>query len=135
MSWEHSITLAYVGAALVVSYIATCIGQDEKQIGFLSYFPMGIRTMLYLVAFGLLMFPIGMQQAILYENEVRVNTTAIDPSAMLIGGLNGGVTLMTITFTSLIIFFVIFFMLMIIQGILMGKKKKEKEEDDPYGEY
>lgn len=135
MSWEHSITLAYVGAAIVVAYIGSCIKDDEKAVRWLSYFPMGIRTFLYLVSFGLVMFPVGMQQAVLYENGVYVNQTAIDSSSMIYGGLTGGIKLMTITFTALIVFFVIFFMLMIIEGLLLKKRKNKEKEEDYDAEY
>ena len=130
MAWEQSITFAFIGSALVVAYIGSNIKEDEENLSWIRYFPIGVRTFFYFVAFGLLLFGIGVQTPILMENGIFVNTTEADSNEMLGNAVSGGVTVATKLFYASIVILLILAVVYVIYNVLATKKMKQRAKED-----
>lgn len=129
MSWEHSITFAFIGASLVIAFIGNSIKDDENNIRWTRFLPIGIRTLLYFVSLGLVMFAIGIQGPIMIENGINVGDSGVNTTLALRSAVTGGVTVTTTLFYSLIVILSIFAIVIIIERILLRRKGGDSYDD------
>jgi hypothetical protein len=130
MSFEQSITMAFIGSGLILAYIGSCIKEDEEKLDWSYYVPIGIRTFFYFAAIGMCLFSIGVQTPLLIENEIYVNTTAINTADILRNNIGGGINIATKIFYGSIIILFMLVVVYVIQSVLL--KRKMKKEDDEY---
>ncbi len=141
MAWEISLTLAFIGGAFVIAYIGKCISDDElrlTEITKLSWLPVGLKSFFYFIAFGMVLMAVGVQQPIMVQNEVFVNTTDMNSTdvALLLGNsVTGGVTMTTKLFYSSIVILIILCCLLIIYKIFLWKKRGDYEKGGDYERY
>lgn len=128
MGWETSLTLAFLGASFIILLIARELKDDENNIRWTHFLPLGIRTLLYFLAFGLLLFPIGIQIPIMVENGIYVNETLMesnDTAFLLRNSVNGGINLVTKSFYTLIIIITILMIVLLIERMTLGGRKDD----------
>lgn len=122
MSWEYSITMSFIGSALVIAYLGSCIKEDEENIRWTKFLPIGLRTLLYFVSFGMLIFSLGVQTPILMENNIHVEESAANSTLLLQASVIGGVSVLTKVFYTLIVIISIFVLVLIIERILLKRR-------------
>lgn len=118
-------TLAFLGASFVIAYIANSFREDERNIRWTRFIPVGIRTVLYFVSFGLLLFPIGAQTHIMFMNDVYTNSSLVEANtttSLLGKTVEGGVSVVGKTFYVFIIILIILVLVLVIERILLKKK-------------
>lgn len=137
MSWEQSLTITYIGGALVLAYIGSCFKQDEENISWTRFVPIGLRTLFYFFSIGLLMFGFSAQVPIMMENGIYVNETYGNSTYLLSENITSGISIITIMFYTLMIIIGLLTMVIIIQNILLKKKEKKngKESGRDYERY
>lgn len=130
MGWETSLTLAFLGASFIIFLIGRELKDEENNIRWTRFLPFGIRTLLYFLAFGLLLFPLGAQIPIMVENGVYVNETLMmsnDTAFLLRNTVNGGINLVTKSFYILMIIIIILLIVLFIEKMMLGGRKNDYE--------
>lgn len=130
MSWEIAMVMAFLGTSFIIAYIGNSIKSDEQSVAWTRFLPMGLRTILYFISFGFLLFGMGSLTPILVQDGIPVNETAWaanDTAYYLQQNIIGGVSLATKVFYIMIVILIVLGFILLIERMLL-KQKKEKEE-------
>jgi len=135
MGWETSLTLAFLGASFIIVYIANSIKDDETNNRWSRVVPFGLRTILYFISFGLLLFPIGAQTHIMFLNGIYTNSSLVETNtteSLLAHTVDGGVSVIGKSFYLMIVIVIILVTVMIVERMLLKKRKGGGEDYERY---